>query len=161
MADESLETESDNQSNEVTSQNNQSDEKYKNGLYPAVIGGVVGAGVGLLASPEVSKKVAGRIGQSEVLQSAGRELRRTAQEMVTEQAMIMLKQSATSSLSKYQQKLLGESQETSPSNNQNKESSSEDGDDRYQELKQENKELNDNLERIEDKLNTLLKALDK
>ncbi|MEC2160860.1 GvpT/GvpP family gas vesicle accessory protein [Virgibacillus halodenitrificans] len=161
MAEESLETESDNQSNEVTSQNNQSDEKYKNGLYPVVIGGVVGAGVGLLASPEVSKKVAGRVGQSEVLQSAGRELRRTAQEMVTEQAMIMLKQSATSSLSKYQQKLLGESQETSPSNNQNKESSSEDRDDRYQELKQENKELNDNLERIEDKLNTLLKALDK
>ncbi|AIF43110.1 GvpT/GvpP family gas vesicle accessory protein [Virgibacillus sp. SK37] len=161
MAEETVNTESDNQSNEVTSQNNQSDERNKNGIYPAVIGGVVGAGVGLLASPEVSKKVAGRIGQSEVLQSAGRELRRTAQEMVTEQAMIMLKQSATSSLSKYQQKLLGDSQAASSSNNPNKENGAEDEDNRYQELKQENKDLNDNLERIEDKLNTLLKALDK
>ncbi|MFD2924971.1 YtxH domain-containing protein [Halobacillus naozhouensis] len=150
-----------------TDQNkNQQDHEQKstesaNSTNLALIGGVVGASMGLLASPETGKKVAGRIGQSEVFKGASRELRRTAQEIITEQAMITLRQTAAGYWGKYENKLLNHGQEKEKSEEDrtsSTETSEHDDSEQYKELKEENKRLNENLQRIEEKLNALLEA---
>ncbi|UOQ92417.1 gas vesicle protein GvpP [Halobacillus shinanisalinarum] len=154
-------TTEDKNSNDDEQQNDQQQSTdSQNSMNLALIGGVVGASVGLLASPDTGKKVAGRIGQSEVIRGAGRELRRTAQEIITEQAMITLRQTATGYWNKYEGKLLGQGQEEEITKDRT--SSTENNEDgyseQYKELKEENKNLNENLQRIEEKLNALLEA---
>ncbi|MDY0394616.1 GvpT/GvpP family gas vesicle accessory protein [Virgibacillus halophilus] len=130
---------------------------------PAIIGGVVGTGVGLLASANTGKKIVSKIGQSAMLQKAGKELCETAQELIYDQAKIMLKQSLSNSLTKYQQKIFHPLQEQKAAHRENDAGKNEpqtDMTDQYKELKEENKELNENLNRIEDKLNKLLQAME-
>jgi gas vesicle protein len=139
--------------------NKQEEQEHRNSMNRVLLGGMVGASLGLLSSPEAGKKVITGLGKSEVMKVAGREIRRTAQEMITEQALITLRQSATGYLSKYEGNLLApikkkEDQSEYENNEENeKETSSQ-----YEELKEENKSLNEKLERIEQMLNDLLDA---
>ncbi|ASK62107.1 gas vesicle protein GvpP [Virgibacillus phasianinus] len=142
-------------------QNNdkQQSEDSNNSLNLALVGGVVGAGVGLLASPETGKKVCTRIGQSSVVKGAGREIRRTAQDIITEQMMNAFRQNASGYISKYAGGLLGKGKENEEEKAAEKGKS--DFQEQYEELKEENNNLNENLQRIEEKLNALLEASSK
>jgi gas vesicle protein len=124
----------------------------------ALAGGIVGAGLGLLASPENGKRIVNRIGQSSVLKIAGREVLRTTQDMLTEQAMLALRQNATGYIQRYTEKLHEPRQETHPDALENNQDPYQE---KYEELKEENKNLHNNLQRIEDKLNTLLEVVGK
>ncbi|PLR66645.1 gas vesicle protein GvpP [Bacillus sp. UMB0893] len=135
------------------------DEKQHNSLNYAILGGVVGAGIGLLSSPETSKKVFSSIGQSEVVRVAGKELRRTAQEIITEQAMVALRQTATGYLDKGNLSSLLAPKKKKESSSENEKSEDKELDSsQYEELKEENKNMNDQLQRIEEMLNQLIEA---
>lgn len=122
---------------------------------PAIVGGVAGAGIGLLANPQTGRRVAARIGESDMIRAAGREIRRTAQDIIMEQAMLTVRKSAVGYLEKYEDKLFGKKQEKkSPEGIPETEKSSYEA--KYNELKEENKNINENLQRIEEKLNVLL-----
>ncbi|KSU57240.1 hypothetical protein AS034_21595 [[Bacillus] enclensis] len=152
-----------NQQQEDKNNQTESNEGSRSGVNVnyAIIGGVVGAGVGLLSHPGTSKKIAGSLGKSEVVRMAGNELRRSAQEFITEQALITLRQTAAGYVSKYENGLLPfskkkdeggqeeEQQEPTSSSNQN---------DEIEEIKEENKNLNERLERIEEMLSSLVES---
>ncbi|WP_175989908.1 GvpT/GvpP family gas vesicle accessory protein [Bacillus sp. Marseille-Q1617] len=126
----------------------------------AIIGGVVGAGVGLLSHPGTGKKIAGSLGKSEVVRIAGNELRRTAQEFITEQAMITLRQTAAGYVSKYENGLLpfNKKKEEEKAQEEQEETSSSAQNDEIEEIKEENKNLNERLERIEEMLSSLVES---
>ncbi|WP_408011835.1 GvpT/GvpP family gas vesicle accessory protein [Pseudalkalibacillus sp. A8] len=139
--------------------NNQpTNEQQQNSMNFAIIGGLVGASIGLLSSPGTGKKVMNSLGQSEVVRAAGTELRRSAQQMITEQAMMALRQTAAGYWNKYEGSLLKQGGAfLKPSNDeQESEESVIENDEKYDELKEENKSLNEQLQRIEEKLNALL-----
>lgn len=145
------------QSNQNKSQNKneQQLDDSKKTINLALVGGVVGAGMGYLASPEGGRKIATRIGQSGVIRGAGRELGRTAQDMIMEQAMIALRQNAAGYIGKYGGSLFGEENVSEEKTTEDKKI---DLQEQYKELKEENNSLNENLQRIEEKLNALLEA---
>ncbi|MBY0064910.1 MULTISPECIES: GvpT/GvpP family gas vesicle accessory protein [Priestia] len=146
-------------------QNEQQEEKTQNSLNLAILGGVVGAGIGLLSSPQTSKKVLSRLGQSEIVRATGQELRKNAQDILTQQAMGALRQTATGYLEKDNlSKLLApkkKKEETSNEQGDSQEEVSESAEietSQYEELKEENKNMNDQLQRIEEMLNKLMDA---
>jgi gas vesicle protein len=127
----------------------------------AIIGGVVGAGVGLLSHPGTGKKVVGSLGKSEVVRMAGNELRRSAQEFITEQALITLRQTATGYMSKYENGLLPfnkKKEDETAKQEQQEETSSSVQNNEIEEIKEENKNLNERLERIEEMLSSLVES---
>ncbi|WP_245602219.1 YtxH domain-containing protein [Peribacillus kribbensis] len=133
-------------------ENNQQGEQKKEGanfsMNLALLGGVVGAGIGLLANPKTSKKVMKNLGESEFLKIAGEEFRKTAQELLAGQAQNSVKQLASGYLSKIEENLL------SPKKGKGSNESSQVGQ-KYEEIKEENKNLNGRLERIEKMLSDL------
>ncbi len=137
--------------------NNQPTNDQQNSMNLAIIGGIVGASIGLLSSPGTGKKVINSLGRSEVARAAGTELRRSAQQMITEQAMMALRQTAAGYWNKYQGSLLNPSGAFPKQRNEGQKSgdSGSDADEKYNELKEENKNLNEQLQRIEDKLSAL------
>ncbi|MER2141114.1 MAG: GvpT/GvpP family gas vesicle accessory protein [Priestia megaterium] len=146
-------------------QNQQQEEKTQNSLNLAILGGVVGAGIGLLSSPQTSKKVLSRLGQSEIVRATGQELRRNAQDILTQQAMGALRQTATGYLEKDNlSKLLAPKKKKEETSNEQGDSqeevsaSTEMETSQYEELKEENKNMNDQLQRIEEMLNKLMDA---
>ncbi|WP_394548174.1 GvpT/GvpP family gas vesicle accessory protein [Priestia aryabhattai] len=146
-------------------QNQQQEEKTQNSLNLAILGGVVGAGIGLLSSPQTSKKVLSRLGQSEIVRATGQELRRNAQDILTQQAMGALRQTATGYLEKDNlSKLLAPKKKKEETSNEQGDSqeevsaSAEMETSQYEELKEENKNMNDQLQRIEEMLNKLMDA---
>lgn len=92
------------------------------GMTSILIGSAAGIGIGLLASPNNGKKIAGKISQSEVLRSCTRELQRTAQGIITEQAAILMKQGTMNSIHKYQKKMAQRNSEDLLSSSQQDES---------------------------------------
>lgn len=125
----------------------------------AIIGGVVGAGVGLLSHPGTGKKIAGSLGKSEVVRLAGNELRRTAQEFITEQALITLRQSAAGYMSRYENGLLPFNKKKEETAQQEQEATTSSANsDEIEEIKEENKNLNERLERIEEMLSSLVES---
>ncbi|TDL31902.1 gas vesicle protein GvpP [Jeotgalibacillus sp. S-D1] len=125
----------------------------------AILGGVMGAGIGLLSSPGTSKKVLKSLGESEMMRIAGKELKRTAQEVITEQALNGLRQSATGYLSKGAMKapgLLGA--KLKGDSNKEENSADEEQSSQYDEIKEDNKNLNERLERIESMLSNLVES---
>ncbi|MBH9966819.1 GvpT/GvpP family gas vesicle accessory protein [[Bacillus] enclensis] len=126
----------------------------------ALIGGVVGAGVGLLSHPGTGKKLAGSLGKSEVVRMAGNELRRTAQEFITEQALITLRQTAAGYMGKYENGMLPftKKKEEASAQEEQEETSSSVQNDEIEEIKEENKNLNERLERIEEMLSSLVES---
>ncbi|MBN8194071.1 gas vesicle protein GvpP [Bacillus sp. NTK074B] len=126
----------------------------------AIIGGVVGAGLGLLSNPGTGKKVVDSLGKSDVMKAASKELRRSAQEFLTEQAIITLRQSATGYMSRLEGGLLSPKKikdEASDAKAESSENSSRQSEE-LEEIKEENKNLNDRLERIEEMLNSLVES---
>ncbi|MEC2074024.1 GvpT/GvpP family gas vesicle accessory protein [Alkalihalophilus marmarensis] len=149
------------ESKQSTEKNNQT-----NSMNLALIGGVVGAGIGLLSSPGTSKKVMKSLSESEVMRSAGKELKRTAQEILTEQAINSFRQTASGYMSgggflpKKKNEQQDEDQDQDGQQNKSKEedSSQEQSSSEYDEIKEENKQLNDRLEKIEEMLNNLVES---
>ncbi|UJL47057.1 gas vesicle protein GvpP [Virgibacillus sp. NKC19-16] len=121
-----------------------------------VIGGVAGAGAGLLASPGNGRRLAASIGQSEIMRSAGREIRRTAQDMITEQAMHAIRQSATGYIRNFEDRFRNQHKERTEEELPAK-GAAEGFIEQYNELKEENKNMYENLKRIEKQLDALLK----
>lgn len=111
----------------------------------AIVGGVVGAGIGLLANPQTSKKIISNLSDSEFVKVAGKEFKKTAQELLAGQAQNSVKHLAEGYLSKIEDGLL------SPKKDRG-------GDEKYQEIKEENKHLNERLQRIENMLNDLVES---
>ncbi|XXM72725.1 GvpT/GvpP family gas vesicle accessory protein [Lysinibacillus sphaericus] len=150
--------------NQQEEKNNQSEtnEGGRSGMNVnyAIIGGVVGAGVGLLSHPGTSKKIAGSLGKSEVVRMAGNELRRTAQEFITEQALITLRQTAAGYMGKYENGMLPftKKKEEASAQKEQEDSSSSVQSDEIEEIKEENKNLNERLERIEEMLSSLVES---
>ncbi|KPL58216.1 GvpT/GvpP family gas vesicle accessory protein [Rossellomorea vietnamensis] len=148
------ETKSNDEKEEQSTENRQS-------MNYAIIGGVVGAGIGLLSNPGTGKKVVDSLGKSDVMKAASKELRRSAQEFLTEQAIITLRQSATGYMSRLEGGLLSpkkkkeEASENSDGKVEKNENSSNQSEE-LEEIKEENKNLNDRLERIEEMLNSLV-----
>ena len=115
----------------------------------ALIGGVVGAGIGLLANPETSKKTMEKLGESELVKVASEEFRKTTQELLAGQAQNSIKHLASGYMSKIEQGLLSPKKgDNSVPNTENQQS--------YNEIKEENKQLNNRLEKIEEMLNNLV-----
>jgi gas vesicle protein len=147
------------ESKQSTEKNNQT-----NSMNLALIGGVVGAGIGLLSSPGTSKKVMKSLSESEVMRSAGKEIKRTAQEILMEQAVNSFRQTASDYMNGggFLPKKRNEQQEDQEGEQQDEskeeESSQEQSSSEYEEIKEDNKQLNDRLERIEEMLNNLVES---
>jgi gas vesicle protein len=159
------ETKSGRQVDEAKSTEETEEQKAENrqSMNYAIIGGVVGAGIGLLSNPGTGKKVVDSLGKSEVMKAASKELRRSAQEFLTEQAIITLRQSATGYMSKLEGGLRApkkKKEETSENTDAKADSSekSSNQSEELEEIKEENKNLNERLERIEEMLNSLVES---
>lgn len=132
----------------------QTDAKKESGhqsLNLAIIGGAVGAGVGLLATSEASKDALKNLGESEFVKMAGREFRKTAHEVLAKQAQSSLQQLAEGYLHKLDGGQAAPAQNEEPAGDESQS-------DKYEEIKEENKNLNDRLQRIEDMLNNLVSS---
>ncbi|MGG1629329.1 GvpT/GvpP family gas vesicle accessory protein [Rossellomorea sp. NRS-1567] len=146
-----------------TEENEKQTAENRQSMNYAIIGGVVGAGIGLLSNPGTGKKVVDSFGKSEVMKAASKELRRSAQEFLTEQAIITLRQSATGYMSRLEGGLLTpkKKKEEASENTDAKAGSDENSSNQSEELeeiKEENKNLNERLERIEEMLNSLVES---
>lgn len=115
----------------------------------ALVGGVVGAGAGLLAKPEIGKKIVKSLGESELVKVAGKEFKKTAQELLAGQAQESFKHMATGYIDKMSNSFANIGSGKSGNNNSKSDSA------KYEEIKQENEELNGRLDRIESMLNKL------
>ncbi|PYZ94626.1 gas vesicle protein GvpP [Salipaludibacillus keqinensis] len=159
--------------NKEEQQNEQSSLNY------VLIGSALGAGAGLLSSSDKGKKVLRTVATSQVMKMVGSELTKSVQDMVTEQAVGSVKKSISSYIQKAENKIplpipnkvtekleekigLNENdedeettseaeEEAAPTEEEYEESSSED----YDELKEENKNLNERLDKIEEMLTKL------
>jgi gas vesicle protein len=118
----------------------------------ALIGGVVGAGIGYLLNPKTSRKVMDNLSKSEFLKAAGEEFRKTAQELLAGQAQNSVKQLASGYLSKIEEGLLSPKKEKGGDKGSGEESQ------RYEEVKEENKNLNERLQKIENMLSDLVET---
>ena len=117
----------------------------------AIVGGVVGAGIGLLSSPGTSKKLFKNISQSEVVKVAGNQLRRSAQEMLAAQAQSGIKQLASGYMGKNVASFL------SPlKTDESKKTKADDASSDLDEIKEENKSINNRLDKIENMLGELV-----
>ncbi|MCF6137380.1 hypothetical protein [Pseudalkalibacillus berkeleyi] len=122
--------------------NNGENRRQKNTINFAIAGGIVGSGIGLLTSSNTRKQIASTVGNSELIKGTGNELRRTVQQIFIDQAMLTIKEAAYNYRNKSDRTV-----ETDNHINA-----------QYQELKDENKALNENLQRIEEKLDALLQS---
>lgn len=134
--------------------NKQQEEKNDQSNYSinlAIVGGVVGAGIGLLSSPGTSKKLYQNISQSEVVKVAGNQLRRSVQEMLAAQAQNGIKQLASGYMGKNVMSFLS----TSRKNDEEKKKADDDSSE-LDEIKEENKCINNRLDKIENMLGELV-----
>jgi len=140
-------------SNEIQQEEQKNgDQEKKSGsaaMNLALVGGVVGAGAGLLAKPEVGKKIVRSLGESELVRIAGQEFKKTAQELLAGQAQESFKHMATGYIDKMSNSFTNFGSGKSSNHNNQQDSA------KYEEIKQENEELNDRLDRIESMLNKL------
>lgn len=140
--------------NGASTEQNETNERPSMNL--AIIGGVVGAGIGLLSSPGTGKKVVESLGKSEAVRNAGQELRKSAQEFITEQALLTLRQTATGYMSKYEGRLLSPAKKSSEQQKANEEVAASSSNEEIDDIKEENKQLNERLDRIENMLSNLV-----
>jgi Mg2+ and Co2+ transporter CorA len=119
-----------------------------------ILGSVVGAGVGYLSNPEMSKKVIKTVQQSEVMREVGQEFRKTVQEILTEQALTSMRKVASGYINKYE----GTLRPSTKKKFTETEKVEEESHSKYEEIKEENKQLNDRLDRIEHLLSNLVET---
>ncbi|RHW33283.1 gas vesicle protein GvpP [Lysinibacillus yapensis] len=141
-------------------QNESQNEKGQGANYSlnlAVLGGLIGAGIGLLATPENGKKAVRNLGESEFVKAAGKEFKKTAQELLADQAQSSFKQLAMGYINKVENGILspgkGKESGASAPNTATEGQSSE-----YEDIKEENKHLNERLEKIEKMLGELVES---
>ncbi|OMP65931.1 YtxH domain-containing protein [Domibacillus epiphyticus] len=147
---EKMEVIENKEENEETENSMRTEEKRDGANYSinlALIGGVAGAGIGLLANPETSKKVLKNLGESEFVKLAAQEFRKTAQELLTDQAQTSIRQLASGYISKIDEGLLTPKKELDDNSGEPS---------RIEEIKEENKNLNERLQKIEKMLNDLV-----
>ncbi|WP_049665789.1 GvpT/GvpP family gas vesicle accessory protein [Bacillus sp. FJAT-27231] len=137
------------QKEEKQTKENKNDHHHSVNL--AIIGGVVGAGVGLFANPETSKRAIRNLGESEFVKMAGEEFKKTAQEVLARQAQTTIRQLAAGYIDETTQELPVSKKETNGSEDYS-------SDAKYEEIKNENKNLNERLERIEKMLTNLVNS---
>ncbi|QGH36782.1 hypothetical protein GI584_23205 [Gracilibacillus salitolerans] len=118
-----------------------------------LMGGVVGAGVGLLSIPGTAQKLYRRVQHSETGQIIAKELCRNVQQLIAHQAMAVVQQAAPDYLNKAKNRLSGKSSHESEQNRTEEDS-------QYEVVKQENKQINQRLDQIEKKLDELLHVND-
>jgi gas vesicle protein len=147
--------------NKNQTENNQETEEKKTetnySMNLVLFGGIVGAGIGFLANPETGRKVLKNLGESEFAKVAGKEFKRTAQDLLADQAQNSIKQLTVGYLNKMDEGLLSSSKEKG-TNEEMSSSGEEDQTSRYEEIKEENKNLNERLQRIEKMLNDLVES---
>lgn len=129
------------------------EKKSSHSLNTALIGGALGLGVGLFSDPEFRKQTMESMKESEMLRVAGKELKRSAQELITEQAVSSIKQAAMEYKHKYEQSLLPSP--GSDKSDEKKSSKKEDSDD--DSFKED---LNERLNKIEEALSKLIDSGD-
>ncbi|WP_338471524.1 YtxH domain-containing protein [Niallia sp. XMNu-256] len=158
---ENTDQENIDQENKNQIENNQETEEKKTetnySMNLVLLGGIVGAGVGYLTNPEIGRKVLKQLGESEFAKVAGNEFKRTAQDLLADQAQNSLKQLTVGYLNKLDEGLFSSSKEKG-ANEETSLSGEEDQTSRYEEIKEENKNLNDRLQRIEKMLNDLVES---
>ncbi|KAB8139236.1 hypothetical protein F9U64_01020 [Gracilibacillus oryzae] len=127
-----------------------SDNGSSNSIKYILLGGVAGAGVGLLSNPGTVQTLYHKVQVSETGQKITKELGRNLQQLITQQAIAAVQQAAPDYLHKAKKKF---SSSESEGNEKEKDAN-------YEEIKQENRQINQRLENIEQKLEELLKAND-
>ncbi|ALC92604.1 hypothetical protein AM500_01280 [Bacillus sp. FJAT-18017] len=128
-----------NQQDENQEESNQQEEKVENRNFSinlALLGGAIGVGIGLLSSQGSGKKALKSLSESEFFKTTSQELKKAANEILTDQAQKGIRQIASSYLG----------------DNEGQDSS------KYEEIKEENKQLNGRLDRIEKMLGQLTEA---
>src|SRR4051794_27957183 len=75
-----------NQQSKDSSQSEQKSDNTNYSINMALVGGVLGAGIGLLMNPKTSKRVFKNLGESEFVKVAGEEFKKTAQELLAGEA---------------------------------------------------------------------------
>lgn len=162
-------------------------EQNGNTLNYLLIGSVAGAGVGLLSSSDKGKKVLKTLSTSQVAKMAGQELKKSFQEKITGQAVSSVKKSISTYMNKIEEKvpvpvpdkvtgkvdeklglnqgteneeeekeLMNEEEDNETENEEEESPSSESGE--FVELKEENENLNERLDKIEQMLTELTES---
>jgi len=152
----------DNKQNRLTEENKQCEEnkqteEKKNSpnysMNQAIMGGFLGAGMGLLVNSKTTKKVMKSLGESELVKVAGQEFKKTAQELLAGQAQNSIRQLAEGCINKIESGLLSPKEESGSETNDSKEATA-----KYEKIKEENRNMNERLERIEKMLNDLMEV---
>ncbi|WP_409274760.1 gas vesicle protein GvpP [Neobacillus sp. SCS-31] len=132
--------------NQHLQETDQQEEKTENGNFSinlALVGGIVGAGLGLLSTQEMSKKAFKNFIQSDFVKNTSQELKKAAQEIITNQAQKSISQIASNYI------------ENTDAGSAAIESM---GTSKFEEIKEENKNLNERLDRIEEMLSKLAES---
>jgi|SRR4051794_15022747 gas vesicle protein len=138
-------------------QSEQKSDRTNYSINRALVGGVLGAGIGLLMNPKASKKVFKNLGESEFVKVAGEEFKKTAQELLAGEAQNSIRSLAEGAISKldsglFTTKKLNSQNDSSSGLNQAQQHQSEE----YEKIKEDNKNVNERLDRIESMLNDLV-----
>ena len=145
------------QQSKDSSQSEQKSDNTNYSINMALVGGVLGAGIGLLMNPKTSKKVFKNLGESEFVKVAGEEFKKTAQELLAGEAQNSIRSLADGAISKldsglFTTKKLNSQNGSSSGNTQAEQHQSEE----YEKIKEDNKNMNERLDRIEKMLNDLV-----
>jgi hypothetical protein len=143
--------------NKQCDKNKQTEEKKNSPNYSinqAIMGGFLGAGMGLLVNSETTKRAMKSLGESELVKVASQEFKKTAQELLAGQAQNSIRQLAECCINKIESGLLSPKKESSSETNSPKEESTQSV--KYEKIKEENKNINERLEKIEKMLNDLM-----
>ena len=146
-----------NQQLKGSQQSEQMSDSTNYSINMALVGGVLGAGIGLLMNPKTSKKVFKNLGESEFVKVAGEEFKKTAQELLAGEAQNSIRSLADGAISKldfglFTTKKLNSQNDSSKGKTQAEQPQSVE----YEKIKQDNKNMNERLERIEKMLNDLV-----
>jgi len=138
-------------------QSEQKSDRTNYSINMALVGGVLGAGIGLFMNPKASKKVFKNLGESEFVKVAGEEFKKTAQELLAGEAQNSIRSLAEGAISKldsglFTTKKLNSQNDSSSGLNQAQQHQSEE----YEKIKEDNKNVNERLDRIESMLNDLV-----
>ncbi|MEH7176797.1 gas vesicle protein GvpP [Neobacillus vireti] len=144
----------------ICDENMQTEEKKNSpncSINRAIIGGSLGAGMGLLVNSKTTKKVMETLGESELVKVASHEFKKTAHKLLTGQVQNSIRQLAEGCINTIESGLLSTKKERSSSEiNDSKEKNGHAVN--YEKIKEENRNLNERLERIEKMLNDLMEV---
>ncbi|SER45202.1 hypothetical protein SAMN04487944_104172 [Gracilibacillus ureilyticus] len=130
-------------------QNSDEQTSGQNSITYVLLGGMAGAGIGMLSNPGTVQKLYHRVQQSETGQRIAKELGKNLQHVITQQAMTAVQQAAPDYWNKAKSKI-------SKSSSSEPDRDKMEIDTNYEEIKQENEQINQRLEKIEQMLDKLV-----